>query len=175
MARPWTRASADFQQPNLLEWTRLHRADLLAAIFTLARAWIIAGRPGPEQGTPELGSYEAWRNVIGGILSTAGISGFLGNMAEFYDTADEDTPQWSAFLEAWLEAYQDQAVTTGKVTKDLREAPQDPARVRPWRACRESRGQWLQPPPWSCPCPQERHPLSATGRVGREPSGGPGG
>ncbi len=70
-----------------------------------AEPGIVAGRPGPEQGTPELGSYEAWRNVIGGILSTAGISGFLGNMAEFYDAADEDTPQWSAFLEAWLEAY----------------------------------------------------------------------
>ncbi len=70
-----------------------------------AEPGIVAGRPRPEQGTPELGSCEAWRNVIGGILSTAGISGFLGNMAEFYDAADEDTPQWSAFLEAWLEAY----------------------------------------------------------------------
>ncbi len=66
-------------------------------------SWLVG--QGRSRALPSLGSYEAWRNVIGGILSTAGISGFLGNMAEFYDAADEDTPQWSAFLEAWLEAY----------------------------------------------------------------------
>jgi hypothetical protein len=38
--------------------------------------------------------------MVGGILTTAGIMGFLSNLAAFYEAADEDYSEWSGFLEA---------------------------------------------------------------------------
>ena len=118
--RPWEREASGFSHPNLLEWVKDHRGELLAAIFTLARAWISAGRPGPIDNVPQLGSYEQWRDVIGGILRIAEIPGFLANQALLYDSADEDTPAWAALLEAWLGAYGTEAVTTARIAKDLK-------------------------------------------------------
>ena len=57
-----------------------------------------AGRPAGEN--PTLGRFESWSQVIGGILTPAGIAGLLSNLAEFYAAADEDWHEWAAFLEA---------------------------------------------------------------------------
>jgi hypothetical protein len=94
--RPWERT--DFKHPDLLAYVTANRDQLLAAVLTLARAWIKAGRPAGEN--PILGSFEAWSTIVGGILTTAGIKGFLSNLATFYEAADEDYSEWSTFLVA---------------------------------------------------------------------------
>ncbi len=121
VARPWEREADEFRHPNLIEWVTEHRGEILAAIFTIAHAWIAAGRPGPHEEVPQLGSYERWRDVMGGILRIAEIPGFLGNQAQLYDTADDDTPAWAAFLEAWFETYGREPVTTAMVARDIKE------------------------------------------------------
>lgn len=98
VGRPWLRDS--FRHPDLVAWTTKHRAELIAAALTLAQAWIARGWP---RGThAQLGSYESWSRVLGGILETARIPGFLGNLTAFYeDVVDDETQTWRALIAAW--------------------------------------------------------------------------
>ena len=50
-----------------------------------------------------MGGFEAWAKIIGGILSFAGVDGFLENLAQFHDEADLEGPEWEGFLNAWVE------------------------------------------------------------------------
>ncbi len=78
-------SAAGFRHPDLNTWVRANRARLVAACLTLCQAWIAAGRP---RGQRSIGSYENWAGVIGGILETAGIDGFLGNIEEMMAASD---------------------------------------------------------------------------------------
>ena len=91
--RPWRRAG--FRHPDLMAWVRANRARLVAACLTLCHAWIAAGRP---RGTRTIGSYEAWAQVMGGMLEVAGIDGFLGNIEEMLAASDGEGAAWRGFV-----------------------------------------------------------------------------
>jgi hypothetical protein len=99
-ARPWQRP-AEFRHPDLEEWVLENRAEIIAAILTIARGWMQAGRPHPSQKIPKMGSFESWRDIIGGILEYCQVSDFLGNLEDMYTQADTDGPQWEAFFRKW--------------------------------------------------------------------------
>jgi len=109
---PWQRSG--FRHPDLIRWVSQTRGAILAAIFTVARAWIQAGRPEPVQ-VPQVGSFEAWRDMVGGILEYAGVPDFLANANEVYLQADEDRQQWENFLQALWKLYGCEPFTTGSV------------------------------------------------------------
>jgi hypothetical protein len=117
-ARPWEREG--FKHPALLEWVAQHRGAIIGAILVMARAWIVAGRPLPGD-LPRLGSFEAWTRTLGGILAHAGIAGFLGNLGEFWDSADEEGAEWQAFLLAWYVRFGEEALTCSQVADALQE------------------------------------------------------
>jgi len=108
-----------FHHPDILEWVKEERGQILAAVLLLARAWIRSGRPVPN-GIPQMGSFEKWRSVIGGILLTAGIEGFLGNLEQFRERSDILTSQWNSFLEI-LQGHFPHTFTVKEVTKLLDE------------------------------------------------------
>jgi hypothetical protein len=114
--RPWQREG--FRHPDLRSWVAEHRADLVWAALTLIQAWISKGRPRPRLNP--LGSFEAWSTVIGGILETAGVPGFLMNLNELYDTADQEGAAWREFVALWWETFQGKDVST-KELLDLAE------------------------------------------------------
>ncbi|MDP9365825.1 MAG: ATPase, partial [Chloroflexota bacterium] len=108
--RPWLREG--FRHPNLGGWTLDHRGELIGACLTLGQAWIAAG--GPVSGDAhKLGSYEEWSRVLGGILDTAGVPGFLGNLAEFYEQTDTEGSAIRGFLRAWWEQHHGAPVGVG--------------------------------------------------------------
>jgi hypothetical protein len=109
--RPWLRDG--FRHPDLLGWVKENRGELVWAVLTLIKAWIIAGRPRPR--VKPLGSFEKWTEVIGGILEHAGIPGFLENTAEFYELADAEGAAWRTFVTAWWDKYQDTEVGAAKL------------------------------------------------------------
>jgi hypothetical protein len=109
--RPWLRDG--FRHPDLLGWVKENRGELVWAVLTLIKAWIIAGRPRPR--VKPLGSFEKWTEVIGGILEHAGIPGFLENTAEFYELADAEGATWRTFVTAWWDKYQDTEVGAAKL------------------------------------------------------------
>ena len=94
--RPWTRTS--FSIPNLREWSRENRGRLIWAALTLARGWVLAGRP---HGDGSLGMFEDWAAVVGGIVKFAGFPQFLSNLAAVYDEADVEGDAVHWFFEQW--------------------------------------------------------------------------
>jgi len=102
MEHPWLRE--DFRHPNLRGWTADHRGELVWAALTLVQAWLSKGQPKPRI---VLGMFEDWAQVIAGILKVAEIPGFLSNLGDFYDQADEESATWRAFVELWWDTYGD--------------------------------------------------------------------
>jgi hypothetical protein len=118
MARPWERRGEQFRHPHLLAWVRAHRGEVLAALLTVARGWYVAGEPVPAD-APTLGSFEDWARVMGGMLSYAGIEGFLSNLADLYVEADEETPEWETFLAALRSVFGERAVSVAEMASEL--------------------------------------------------------
>jgi len=85
----------DFRHPELLQWVRKHRGELLGAVLTIWRAWIAAGRP---MAPITMGSFESWARVVGGALASAGIHGFLRGTADWLDFSDSDSDEWGEHL-----------------------------------------------------------------------------
>jgi len=121
MARPWLRDAKGFKHPHLIQWVSENRGAILAAILTIAKAWVLAGMP-PAQGLPNLGGYESYCRVIGSVLSFTGVEGFLANLDAMYDETDVETPQWQAFLEAWHETIGDKPVTAAELVGHLNDS-----------------------------------------------------
>lgn len=101
-ARPWQRSG--FRHKDLRGWASANRGDLVWAALTLVQTWIAKGMP---PGDYVLGQYESWARVIGGILDSVGIPGFLANANEVYAAADEETQQWEEFLATWWDEHRD--------------------------------------------------------------------
>jgi hypothetical protein len=55
--------------------------------------------------------FERWAKVMGGILDVAGIPGFLGNLADFYEKSDAEGSALRGFVTLWWMTHSDQAVT----------------------------------------------------------------
>lgn len=94
LSQPWLRSG--FRYADLLGWVGEHRGELLAAALTLARAWWAAGKPAAT--SPIVGSFESWSAIIGGILQHAGVAGFLANLNDVYELADEEAALWECFI-----------------------------------------------------------------------------
>lgn len=101
MSQPWQRTG--FRHPNLLEWVREHRGALISAALTLARGWWAAGCPPAP--SPIIGGFEAWCRIVGGVLAFVGAHDFLGNLRAMYESADEESRQWEAFILSLAERF----------------------------------------------------------------------
>lgn len=104
-ADPQDRKAETFRHPgtsglDLGSWTRKHRRELMTAILTLVRAWFSKGCPRPARGV-SFGSFEIWERIAGGIVETAGLTGFLDNLKAWRSESDFDTQYWAGHL-GWL-------------------------------------------------------------------------
>jgi putative DNA primase/helicase len=112
--RPWLAGNDEggrditYRHADLRAWTLEHRDLLVWAALTLISAWLARSRPGVDT---KLGSYEAWSDVLGGILATAGIDGFLDNLGDLYESSDSESIALAAFFADWWEEYGNRAVT----------------------------------------------------------------
>ena len=106
--RPWLRPAESFQNPHLLWWVRENRARLVWAALVIVRAWFAAGCP---RGTKNLGMFENFTSTMGGIFDVVGVRGFLGNLSELYEAADDEFSIWKSFVEIWWKVYRDRETT----------------------------------------------------------------
>lgn len=98
--KPWMRDG--FRHKDLLGWAAQHRGELVWAALTLIQNWVAAGRP---SGQRNLGSFEQWALVMGGILDAAGVTGFLGNLDVFYEVAASSTEALRGLVQAWWDQF----------------------------------------------------------------------
>jgi hypothetical protein len=108
--RPWLRKN--FKHPDQLKWLMGNRGQLVSAVLTLIVGWIAAGRP---LGTTRLGGFEDWSEVMGGILNHAGIEGFLANLDQLYEQADQDGQKWRDLTEAWWDQFKDDEIQVAEI------------------------------------------------------------
>jgi hypothetical protein len=66
-----------------------------------------------------LGSFEAWAEIVGGMVAFAGIPGFLGNLEALYEKADEGGAEWEGFLSAWWAACGEEPVTVAELSSNV--------------------------------------------------------
>jgi hypothetical protein len=111
--RPWERKN--FRHPNLIDWIREHRGQIVGAIFTLIRAWVVAGRPLFTEVT--LGSFENWTRAVGGVLAHAGFQDFLANLIDTNERmASEESEDWRTFFDALLHYKQTEPFTAKEIS-----------------------------------------------------------
>jgi DNA polymerase-1 len=127
-ANPQDRPASLFRHPgqsglDLGSWTRKHRRELMTAILTLVRAWFAQGQPRPARGV-SFGSFEVWEKITGGIVETAGLTGFLDNLKVWRSESDFDTQYWTGHLRWLRETFGDAPFTTGKVREKAMTDPQ---------------------------------------------------
>ncbi len=114
--QPWQRSG--FTISDLRQWARENRSRLLSAFLTIARAWFSVGRPAST--APTLGSFEHWSRIVGGILSYAGIEGFLANLESLYEQSDPSHQQWEVFLDAICEHFEGGSFTAHELVELIR-------------------------------------------------------
>lgn len=112
--RPWRRMSASFRHPNIRRWTKNNRHHIVRAFLVLIRNWFAKGCP---ESSEQLGSFESWSNVIGGILGAAEIPGFLENLEHMYEYADSESIEWEPFILAWWKDFGDRNVSPSDLHK----------------------------------------------------------
>jgi hypothetical protein len=71
--RPDPEQRTDFVVQDLPGWVAENRNQILWALLTLIRAWVMQGMPEPERRQSD--SFARWSRVIAGILEVAGIEG----------------------------------------------------------------------------------------------------
>jgi hypothetical protein len=76
---------------------------LVAACLTLIRHWINEGCP-EWRGKP-LPSFEEWSRVMGGLLQTIGVDGFLQNLDMTADASSSDEGDWPDFIGGWFDTF----------------------------------------------------------------------
>ncbi len=122
-SRPWERK--EFKHPYVKSYVRAERAAVLAALLTMARAWVAAGKP--KLRTRELGGgFEGWSRTVGRILAYAGVKGFLENQERLYEESDVSEGEWVNFLEGLRREYPQGFEISGFVGDlDLASFPKD--------------------------------------------------
>lgn len=87
----------DFAIKDLAGYVEANRVQIIAAALTLARAWIIAGRP-PGVAVGGQDTYATWRTGMAGLLAVAGFDGVLGHRDTDRAPESADGADWPGFL-----------------------------------------------------------------------------
>jgi hypothetical protein len=91
---------SDFRHTDIVSFVRDNRSALLAAVYTIARGFIQAGRP-RQPGVAPWGSFEAWDRQIRHMMLWAGIDDPGETRRELTRFADQGVSALSALLSAW--------------------------------------------------------------------------
>lgn len=85
--QPHPEMRTGFAIPDIDLWVQTNRGDILTALLTLVRAWVVAGQP--QERTGDI--YGRWVGAVRGILHVAGIPGlFDAPTSRGQHVSDED-------------------------------------------------------------------------------------
>ena len=101
--QPWTRDLSEFKHKNLLQWVKMNRGKLIWSALVLVQNWIASGRPVPAN--KNMGMFEQWCQIMGGILEVNGIKGFLENLNDMYCASDIEISAWRSFTREWWQVF----------------------------------------------------------------------
>ncbi len=87
-----------FKHPDLKVFVLQNRSKIINACLSLVQHWVDSGY---SKGSKNLGSYESYAQIIGGILEIANVTGFLEGREYLYEHSDKETTEWKSVCEAW--------------------------------------------------------------------------
>jgi hypothetical protein len=105
-----------------LAYVKEHRGAACGAILTLVRAW--QGQGCPAYSGPHRSRFPQWQSIIGGILQSASIPGFLDNLEAQRATLDSESTAWSALFESWHEKHGESFVAVADLEPLAVEVPE---------------------------------------------------
>lgn len=114
----------DFQIENLWTWTREHRGELVAALLTLIRAWVGAGRPLRRRVGAD--TYQTWIETVDGILGHAGIAGTFDGRDAQRVTVGAGDEEWRDFLESVHGQFGERPWTVKQMLALVQDVPERP-------------------------------------------------
>jgi hypothetical protein len=100
---------------DLETWWPQHRGQVLAALLTIARGWVVAGRPTK---TVRSDNYASWVGGLRGLLSWAGFPGTFGGSSS-EDVTSSDDEEWRDFLVALHGAFSVKPFTVKELVGQL--------------------------------------------------------
>jgi hypothetical protein len=109
----------NFEMGQFSDWIREddNREQLLYHLLVLVQAWRQDGAKLDTSHT--MRGFTRWAQVMGGLLSFHGLTGFLGNAGELAER-DTDAEEWGAFLAKWSQVFG----PTPKTSKELHASSQ---------------------------------------------------
>lgn len=117
----------DFVHPKLLEWVQDNRPRLLAAAFTMLRAYHAAGRP--DMHLPRWGGFDSWSDIIRNTIAWVGLTDpWLTREKLRENNGDEQLNALREFYKLWVlfdPAYN--GITAGKIVKWVDDSNNDEA------------------------------------------------
>jgi len=134
--KPWERDANLFRHPDIIEWVRNNRGEILANALTLARAWYVAGKP--KGSKKPLGSFESWTKILSGMLEYVGVTGLLENAAELAER-DSGADEWAFFLAKWYDMFGPRPILMKELLNELWR-DEDLAEVMPEEVAEALRG-----------------------------------
>ena len=106
----------DFKIDNPKLWMRQHRGEYLAALLTLARGWVNAGRPQKRVRSDE---FKDWVEGLRGLMAWAGFAGTFGG-SEANTVVSSDDEEWAIFLDALHEWFGEYPILVRDIVDALR-------------------------------------------------------
>ena len=103
---------------TLPDWAEDNRVRLLSACLTLVRAWVRAGMP-KVQPPERMGSFDAWAETMGGILSVAGVPDFLRNWPDTASEVNSTEGEWLEFVHEWQGKFAEDWVTSQELYDEV--------------------------------------------------------
>lgn len=91
------RPKSSFKHHPLQDWLAEMRPALVWACLTIVANWFAHGRPA---GNATMNSFDHWAATMGGILETAGVSGFLSNIPAYLAEKNDEQTGTDDFIQA---------------------------------------------------------------------------
>lgn len=105
-----------FRQPNLMQYVREHRGELLSDALTILKAHAVAGSP--DVGLETWGSFEEWSCIVRGALVWCGLADPASTRGELEDEAEESVTEHTRWVLAWEELQRTSARSQGLTVKE---------------------------------------------------------
>lgn len=102
-------------------WIKQHRGQYLAAMLTIARAWILDGAP---RDVTRSDSYADWAGALRGMLTWANVPGLFGGEDADEAVDSSDDAEWATFLQAIYDSFAVEPFTVKRLVERL-----GPARI----------------------------------------------
>jgi len=108
-----------FRHADLPGWVREKRHEIVWACLTLVQNWINEDMP---EGEAELGGFEDWARIVGGILECAGIGSLLANQDQFLLRVEDESEIMLDLVKGWASVH-GIGVENSIIARDLLSVP----------------------------------------------------